>query len=253
MFCAPRLTALASRAIVTAMVLSSLGSAAYAAPVSLVTNGDFTASTYTSNSQFGSGSSQQGQGVTGWTGNNGYDLYFTSAAAASTVNAAGQYSYTGKEKLYGPVANSPTGGAFVALDGDSALTSTISQSISGLTVGSQYKLDFDWGAAQAQSRSGATTESFAVSLGNQTFTTKSVANPSRSFTGWMHQTFTYTATSATEALTFLSVGTPTGLPPIATLDGVSLVAVPEPASLALLSFGLLGVYAVRRHTVRKPA
>ena len=235
---------LKSRAIATALVLSSFGTAAYAAPINLVINGDFSASSYTANSQFGSGANQRGQGVTNWTGNNGYDLYFTSALAASTISAVTQYGNV-NEKLYS-VTNSPTGGAFVALDGDPGLVSTISQTIGGLTVGSQYKLDFDWGAGQVQSRTGATTESFAVSLGSQTFTTAVVNNPSQSFTGWLHQTFTYTATSANEVLTFLSVGTPSGLPPIATLDGVSLVAVPEPASMALLGAGLFGIGMLRR-------
>ena len=57
---------------------------------------------------------------------------------------------------------------------------------------------------------------------------------------------TFTATGSSELLSFLSVGTPTGLPPIATLDGVSLTLVPEPAALGLLGVGLVGLVAVRR-------
>ncbi len=77
-----------------------------------------------------------------------------------------------------------------------------------------------------------------VSLGGQSFTTSSIAVASGGFSGWMTQTFTFTATGASEALTFLAQGTPTGLPPIAALDGVSLVAVPEPGSIALFAAGL---------------
>ena len=223
------------------------GSAAFAAP-ELVTNGGFSG-TYTSNSEFGMAFG--GQGVSGWMGNNGYNLFFTSAADSSTVNAAGQYSYTGNEKLYGPVPSSPGGGSFVALDGEQAagVQGGISQTISGLTAGDMYSLSFDWGAGQVQSRTGMTTEQFQVSLGSQSFLTPVVTNPSGGFTGWMSKTFTFTATSGSELLSFLSIGTPSGLPPIATLDDVSLTQVPEPVSIALLGAGLLGIGVVRR--VRK--
>ena len=141
-----------SRAAAAAVLLSTFGTAALAAPINLVTNGDFTASSYTANNQFGSGSGQGGQGVTGWTGNGGYELYFTSAAASSTQSAQGQYGYTGREMLWGPVPVSPTGGAFVALDGDpvSRLAGAISQTISGLVPwATSYQLDFDWGCQPA--------------------------------------------------------------------------------------------------------
>jgi hypothetical protein len=227
-----------------ALLLATFGPAAYAA--NLVTNGDFETTTYTVNHQFGGTGGYTGpvQGVTGWQGNTGYNLYFF-AGTATTVSAVSQYPGN-QEKLWGPVPASPTGGNFVAIDGDVNARGSISQSIAGLVAGQQYVLSFDWGAGQVQSRTGATTEQFSVSLGSETHSTAVVADPSQAFTGWFHSVMTFTATSATETLSFLSIGTPTGLPPIATLDGVSLTQVPEPAALGLLGIGLLGLVAVRR-------
>ena len=134
----------------------------------------------------------------------------------------------------------------MALDGDPGVQGGISQTVNGLKMGDTYALTFSWAAAQVQSRSGPTTEQFQVSLGNQSFLTKVVSNPSQNFTGWFTTTFDYTATSASEVLSFLSLGTPTGLPPIAALDGISLVDVPEPMSLSLLGLGVASLFLLRR-------
>ena len=65
---------------------------------------------------------------------------------------------------------------------------------------------------------------------------------------------TFTATGASQVLSFLSIGTPTGLPPIAMLDNVSLTAaVPEPATWAMMfvGFGMIGASArYRRRNTR---
>jgi PEP-CTERM motif len=95
---------------------------------------------------------------------------------------------------------------------------------------------------------GPVTEDWQVSLGTQTFTTPVATYAAHGFTGWMSQTFTYTATSSSEVLSFLSQGTPNGLPPTGLLTGVSMSAVPEPATwgLMVLGFGGLGFAAYRR-------
>jgi hypothetical protein len=226
--------------------------AANAASINLVTNGNFDQTTYTNNSQFGS--SYGGQGVTGWTGGTGYQLYFF-AGTASTNSANSQYDNgynTGAEKFY-QMAASPTGGTgnFVALDGDPTVGGggSISQTISGLTVGTNYILTFDWATGQLQSRSGATTDDVLATLGSQSQTTAIVSDASQGSTPWLQQSFLYTATSTTETLTFLAQGTPTGLPPMVALDGISLTAAPEPASIALFGVGL-GVLAFLRRRYR---
>ena len=74
------------------------------------------------------------------------------------------------------------------------------------------------------------------------------------FTGWMTQTYDFTAASATQTLRFLAVGGPGGLPPIAAIDNVSLTGgVPEPAAWALMLVGFGGLGAALRHRRRRLA
>ena len=63
---------------------------------------------------------------------------------------------------------------------------------------------------------------------------------------WQQQVLTFTATAVSEVLSFLAVGSPTGAPPISFLGGVSLTAVPEPASMALLGASLVGFGVMRQ-------
>jgi hypothetical protein len=88
-----------------------------------------------------------------------------------------------------------------------------------------------------------------VSLGAQTQFTEVKNNANHGFTGWEQKTMTFTATAASQVLSFLAIGTPSGVPPFSLLDGVSMVAaVPEPETYAMLGLGLglMGVIARRR-------
>jgi len=235
--------------IAAAVIAFAAFGQARADTINLVTNGNFEQSGYSYNNQFGTG--YGGQGVTGWTGGNGYQLYFfNGTASVNSANSQYDSGYnTGSEKFY-TMPPSISGGNFVALDGDqtNGIQGSISQTIGGLTAGTQYLVSFNWATGQLQSRSGATTNNIKVSFGNQSFTTQTINTPSQGSTAWLTQSFLFTATSASQVLTFLAQGTPTGLPPMVALDGISLVAAPEPASLAVMSSGLilLGFFYRRR-------
>lgn len=241
---------------------------ATAAPI--LVNGGFEdhASTYTASTEFGADfNGYGGQGVTGWTAT-GFALYYfggtqTSVSAANYYNDPKTYFRNGTNlgdnaNNSGPaVPVSPNGGNFIALDGDSSFQcgtgckspgASISQTVMGLTAGQHYDVSFYWAGTQLINRNGATTERLAVTFGGEQQSTNAVSVASGGFSGWMQATLSFTASSASQALTFLSYGTPEGLPPVALLDGVSVTAtVPEPTSWALVTAGLLGLgWAMRR-------
>ena len=236
----------------------------------LVTNGDFSQNTASglpsgvNSFEFGD-TYKYGQAVTGWTsttapgaGAGAFNVYFQPDHAFSGPTAISPDTrYTSSEVQYlwtnGPTAD-PNGGAFVALDGDVNARGILSQTINGLTPGAKYDLTFDWAAAQFADRSGDTTEQLQVTFGKQTLSTAVVSNPSHSAQGWFVEHFQFTADSASQTLSFLSVGTPTGLPPVALLDGVSLTsAAPEPATWALMMVGIGAIGGLLRSRRRSLA
>ncbi len=229
----------------------AIGSVAHAS-TNLVTNGSFESTTCAASCEFGAGAVNGGQTLTGWTGGGGSALQFWyKGGTQTTVSATNRYG--DPLAYFYPTFNtlSPDGGSFVALDGDSTVTGTISQDISGLQIGKVYTLTFDWAAAQLKNRTGDITEQLQVSFGGQTFLTPVLSVASGGFSGWKTATFFFTPTATTQTLKFLSLGTPDGLPPIAALDGVSLT-VPEPATWAMMLVGFGGIGAMirrRRHTL----
>ncbi len=221
----------------SAMLLLTFAISAQAA--NLVTNGSFE-STTNGNGQMGFNTD-----ATDWT-TTGYNFIFA-PGTADTTGATGQF---GNLQLWGPgngsnnglPATSPDGGNFVAADGAFDV-GAITQTINGLTAGNTYTVGFWWAGAQQSGFDGDTTEQWQVSLGSQTQSTAVVNNVSHGFTGWMFQTFNFTADSSSDVLSFLAVGTPDGVPPFVLLDGVSLNAntsTPEPGTCLLVMGGLLG-------------
>ncbi|MGH8124730.1 MAG: DUF642 domain-containing protein [Rhodanobacteraceae bacterium] len=250
-----RLSTLCAAAL---LAVGSIG-LAHATSINLITNGDFSQTTNGTSTptQFGNGVKNgftAQQFITDWTGNDGYEIWYPSQSAATSVNATGEYTSTGHEMLWGPIPAPNGTPTFVGLDGDQAagVQSSIKQQLTGLTIGSTYTVSFDWGAAQLQSRTGATKSSLLVSFGNDSHSTGFIDNPGKAFTGWNTSSFSFQADSTSDWLTFLAIGTPSGYPPVSLLTNVSVThAVPEPPELAMFGIGLLGmglltVFARRR-------
>ena len=222
-----------------------LSIAAHASNVyGLVTNGGFETTT-NSTGQLGFNTN-----ATGWTNlyeagtTYGYNFLFASGSA-DTTGATGN---AGNLKLWGPgdgsanglPASSPDGGYYIANDGAYDVAA-VQQNITGLTAGSKYVVGFWWAGAQQSGFDGATTDQWAVSLGSQTLDTTVVSLPDKGFSGWQYTRFTFTADAASDVLSFLAIGTPSGEPPFALLDGVSMFAAPEPGTFALIGLALVAI------------
>jgi hypothetical protein len=171
----------------------------------------------------------------------------TSTPGSVLLGGTGGSGWNSSMGLWGSVPNSPDGGNFIGIDGDSQYSNTIYQTITGLFPGMTYQLSFYQAAAQQQGITGNTTNQWKVTFGSSTWTSQVMNNQSQSYTPWTAQSVLFTATSTSQVLTFLAVGSPAGQPPISLLDGVTLNFVPEPSSIAVLLAGLfcLGLAARR--------
>ena len=238
------------------LILAALAGISSAASANLVQNGGFEQTTFTGSEQL-IGANQ----ATDWT-SNGYNFLFAAGTATTTGSESARGGFV---KLWGPATgsnngftDSPSGGNWIAADGAFEV-SPIQQTINNLVIGQTYQLSFDWAAAQQSTYFGPTTEGWIVSLGDQTFSTEILNNPSEGFQAWRQQVFNFTATSTSEVLSFLAAGTPTGNPPFSLLDNVQLNAVqlnavPEPDSLPLMLSGLgLLVVSSRRRSKTQPS
>lgn len=225
-----------------ALALAALATAAHANPMNLVANGSFQTFTPTNIGSCTPAQTITNSNLANWGTTSGYSFVLTTSNYSAFCGDAGNLG------LYGPIGASPDGGNFVASDG-AYQTGYIYQTITGLVPGSNYIVAFDWAAAQQSGYVGATSDYFQLGLGSTygvgaSAVTPTYNLPSGAFSGWMGAQFSLIATATSEVLWFFAVGTPTGQPPFALLDGVSLT-VPEPPAAALMLFGLLCLTGVR--------
>jgi PEP-CTERM motif len=192
------------------------------ARANLVTNGGFELYTGTPPKDFSSNVLPTDWSVGGY-------VFIDAPGTADDVSSPGI-------PVYGPFpATSPQGGNFVESDGSVGLAFPINQTISGLTAGQNYTVSFYQAAGQQVGAAGATTEQWQVSLGSQTQLSALMSIPQGGVFPWESQSLTFNATSSSEVLSFLAIGSG-GVPPIVFLDGVDMEAnVPEPSAFMLLA------------------
>ncbi len=209
------------------------------AGVQLITNGTFSATTlsspggYLCPSGMTSASCQLGSAVTGWDSTCNANCGSGATVASLLFPGTNGSAFNGGIGLWS-IQNTPNNRNVVAIDGDQTYTASFFQTVNGLVAGNEYVLTFNQAAAQQNGTSGPTTEQWKVQFGSSPAQySYDMSNPNHGFVPWNSVTMNFTATSASEVLTFFALGTPGGEPPVVLLDDVSLM-LPEPPAAALL-------------------
>jgi len=254
---------------------SLLGAAALAtlcgtahAGVNLVHNGSFTQNNLASVAAAGYSGAEidylwnYSNGVPDWSsptsnGSGGVYNIYEFGTASTNPNADTRYTSSEPQHMNSNfTGDSPDGGAYMILDGDPDFTGPLQQTVTGLTPGHKYDLSFYWAAGELSNRTGFLTSQLTGTFGSSAFATPVYDNTNPpgvpgSFSGWSKVSFVVTANSTSDVLSFLAAGAPANnLPPVALLDGVSLTAVPEPATWAMLLLGIFGVGVAARRRAR---
>ena len=240
----------------------SLGLAISAhADLNLVLNGNFTSFT-TTGPGVGNSEKLAANTLSDWVNNTQIPTAYEGNGGLGynyvyTPDAGGNFNYSGGAKEMWNASNGGVDGFgqipgytgnIIGLDG-AYQQGALTQTITGLTPGDIYHVDFDYAGAQQYTFTGNTTEALKVDLGNSPAqTTPVLHNQSHGFTGWYGETMTFTADSTSEVLSFLAVGTPDGEPPFSFLGDVSIVTAPEPSSVI---GGSLVVLALGAGSIRK--
>jgi hypothetical protein len=216
-----------------------------AAAVPLINNGDFELTTNGTNQQLSSSATTAANRttLTGWTSSNGndggYNFVLDSDIITTRASAIALKSY----------AELTDHGNVFASDAV-YYPGILSQVITGLTVGSSYVLDFDYALGQQAGFNGANVDNFwQVGFGSTTQDSSLLSIGSGGFSGWETASMTFTATSASQLLSFLAKGSSPGAPPFMLLDNVSMRSVvPEPSTVGLMlgGVGLVAFLARRR-------
>ena len=228
---------LAAAAAVTGLcgVSSAIAQVANATPGNLVVNGsmDFVDASGNPSAQGGDHSAGDSAAqLSGWTFLN------TAATAEYWVSFQGQAS--------------ADGGSYLGVqDLDAFLprinVQGVTQTITGLTVGDTYSLSF-WSMSNHDGN--GFLQDWTVTFGGQTQTGQQTTPNADNFSGtWVQSTMSFTASSTSQALTFVATYLPGSVPEMLNLDGVVLKevsSVPEPENWALLLAGLGGAMAVAR-------
>ncbi|MDP4623602.1 MAG: PEP-CTERM sorting domain-containing protein [Akkermansiaceae bacterium] len=127
-------------------------------------------------------------------------------------------------------------------EGGSATGGTLFQTITGLDINQLYRVSFDVIALFSITNNvivGGDFSSSSVSLGSGSGQATAVGN------GGTTATFTFTATETSGVLTFTDNSSATALIDTG-LDNITITAIPEPSSAALLGLASLALLARRR-------
>ena len=263
----------------TALVLGALILASFAAlpaQANLVFNGGFSSCTATTSSGTSSAACPTSNfaisasatslaaggtnyNLANWTIDNPDNLHCVVVSPYTNDHLCGT-GWTGGSanlQMFALAGASPDGGNYVLLDGDAGnlYNATLSQTVN-LTAGQTYSLSFYQTAGQQAANTGASTDYWRVVVGSQTFGSATqnqmtVASQSLTTPLWQQVVYTFTATvTGATTVSFTSMGA-TGVPPFLFLDGVNLVATPEPGAFGLVGLALLAVPIARRRFAKR--
>ncbi|MFN9619280.1 MAG: hypothetical protein ACK55X_06170 [Synechococcaceae cyanobacterium] len=145
-------------------------------------------------------------------------------------------------------------GWYISSDGDPAYSGSITQLLTGLTIGTIYDVTFWQAAGQFDcyleggtctdgTYNQATTNWWEVGFGNEVKSSETIAKAANApVSPWQKQVLSFMASGSTAMLEFMANGTPGNQPPTALLSAISVTPQGTPPNPPSSVPGPLGVF-----------